>query len=732
MEVETSLLSPTGQMMQANILETHHSTAGKPETIGIHVVNTLILLLLFMIPFQPRVSAQGTSHLTPNTQGRSQTDPVIESGRFHIYELNQVQGEETYEVRRNNAARSLLVTAELNLPFRGEEQKPRLNATLRAKADLTPESFQLKGVKPSEVPVDISIKIEQKTAVVTDTNPSPQQGSSTRQLSVPENFFAYGGYAPVTMEMMLVRYWLTHGRPTPLPLLPAGEAFIEHRGRDSVMVQGKPVVIDRYHLGGSKWSGGWGRQTLWLDSQERLVAAVNLGTDLETNLSAIRDGYESNLSFFLKRAVEDGIDRLTTIANRLSPPNTNPLVLLGGTLIDGTGRPPVSNSTVVIQGDRIIAAGARSEIAIPAGARIVDVSGKYILPGLWDMHSHLYQVELGPAYLAAGITTARDVGNDIEFGTSLRDAAKQGRGLGPRLLLAGYIEGKNDFHSFDVQAGTPAEARAAVQHYKNAGFDQIKIRDHVKPDILKVITDEAHRLGMTVVGHVPEGMNALQAVEAGMDQISHLNFVMTGFFPKEPRNDIQDSIDLNSPDSKNALRVFKEHSTVVDPTIAVLELMIRPKNMPIESFEPGLAKVAPELIEQIEKKGAPAEQAQIIRQVMDTMLRTLGALHRAGVPIVAGTDVGVPGHTLHRELELYVKAGMTPMEAIQAATLIPARVMKIENEVGTLEPGKRADLLILAKNPLEDISNIRTTMFVVSQGRLFDCAELNKVVGFKP
>jgi imidazolonepropionase-like amidohydrolase len=114
------------------------------------------------------------------------------------------------------------------------------------------------------------------------------------------------------------------------------------------------------------------------------------------------------------------------------------------------------------------------------------------------------------------------------------------------------------------------------------------------------------------------------------------------------------------------------------------------------------------------------------------LLQTIGGLHRAGVPIVAGTDVGVPGHTLHRELELYVKAGMTPMEAIQSATLTPARVMRLEKEVGTIEPGKRADILILERNPLEDISNIRKIKFVVTQGRLFDCSELRKSVGFKP
>jgi imidazolonepropionase-like amidohydrolase len=693
-----------------------------------NLINTVIRVLLFTLPFQAGVSAQKI-HSTPYTPRRNHTDQLIDTGKFRIYELKQLQGEETYQIRRNNAG-ATTVTAEINLPFMGEEQKPKLNATLRTKADLTPESFQLKGINSWALPVDTSIAIEQKTAFVS----SKEQGSPTlltRQLPVPQKFFTYGGYVPVTMEMMLIRYWLGHGRENPVPLLPAGEVFIEHRGRDTVMVGAKPIMVDRYHLSGSKWSGGWGRQTLWLDSKDRLVAAVNLGSDRETNIYAVREGYESSLSFFLKRAVEDGIDRLTVAANRLSPRNTTPLVLLGGTLIDGTGRPPISNSAVVIEKDRIIAAGRRSEIKIPTGATVIDVSGKYLLPGLWDMHSHFYQVELGPAYLAAGITTASDVGNDIEFGTSLRDAAKQGRGLGPRMLLAGYIDGKTDYHSFDVQAGTPAEARAAVQRYKDAGFEQIKIRDHVKPDILKVITAEAHRLGMTVTGHVPEGMNALEAVEAGMDQISHLNFVMTGFFPKEPRNDIQTSIDLDSPDSKQALRIMKEHATVIDDTLAVLELMIRPKNMPIESFEPGLMSVAPELLEQVEKKGAPADQAEGIRMAMETLLKTIGALHRAGLPIVAGTDVGVPGHTLHRELELYVKAGLTPMEAIQAATLTPARVMKIETEVGTIESGKRADILIAGGNPLENISNIRKTEFVVSQGRLFDCAELSKLVGFK-
>ena len=462
------------------------------------------------------------------------------------------------------------------------------------------------------------------------------------------------------------------------------------------------------------------------------MAAVNLGSDIETNLYAIRDGYDSAISFFLKRTVEDGIDRLTQVANQLSPQSKQPLALVGATLIDVTGKPSITNSAVLIQGDRIIAAGPRSQIKFPDGTKTIDVSGKFLLPGLWDMHSHFYQVEFGPTYLAAGITTARDVGNDIEFGTALRDAAKYGRGLGPRMLLAGYIDGKNEFHSFDVQVDTPEEARAAVQRYKNAGYEQIKIRDNVKLETLKVITAEAHRLGMTVTGHVPKGMNALQAVEAGMDQINHMNYVETGFFPNRNRNNPPVSINLDDAKSKYALKFFQDQGTVIDPTIAVLELLLRPMNMPIESFEPGATKVPPELVVQINKKGESADEAEGLRLVLDVLLKIIGGLHRAGVPIVAGTDVGVPGHTLHRELELYVKAGLTPLEAIQAATLTPARVMKLENEVGTIEAGKRADIIILDANPLDNISNIRKVKFVVTQGRLFDSAKLWESVGFRP
>lgn len=521
--------------------------------------------------------------------------------------------------------------------------------------------------------------------------------------------------------MMLVRYWLRH-QGGPLTILPIGEVTIEHRGRDIVTIAGK-MQLERYSLEGLTW----GRQTLWMND-DKLVAVVGIGGDVESTLPVVREGFEAALPFFIKRATQDSVEQFTEIAARLSPAQIGTLAIVGGTLIDGTGSAPVPDSVVLIEGNRIIAAGPRSQISIPKNARVLDARGKYILPGLWDMHAHLFKPEFGPVYLAAGVTTVRDVGNEIELITTLRDAFRKDRGLGPWILLAGYIEGRNDQHSFDLQVGTPDEARAAVQHYKNAGFEQIKIRDHIKPDILKVIAEEAHRLGMMLTGHVPRVMNVIQAVEAGQDQISHINFVAPVFDFKRNPSGAGFIVDLEGPRTKRAIETFKQYRTVFDPTLAYMEMSLRAKETPITSFEPGFAKLSPQYAEHLSNQSSAIGRLNALAG----FLSVVGTLHREGIPIVAGTDVVVPGHSVHRELELFVRAGFTPIEAIQAATIVPARAMKLDKEVGTVEKGKRADLILLDANPLESISNIRKVRSVIARGRVFDCAALWRAVEFQP
>jgi imidazolonepropionase-like amidohydrolase len=164
----------------------------------------------------------------------------------------------------------------------------------------------------------------------------------------------------------------------------------------------------------------------------------------------------------------------------------------------------------------------------------------------------------------------------------------------------------------------------------------------------------------------------------------------------------------------------------------VFESFTAGPDRPIESFEPGVAKVAPELRTQLEEGGVPEQILGTVRKVFAKEVQIVGALHRAGIPIVAGTDQTVPGYSLYREMELYVEAGFTPMEAIQAATIVPARVMRVDNELGTVEAGKRADLILVDGNPLENIHNIRKVKTVVTGGTVYDCAELWRSVGFLP
>jgi imidazolonepropionase-like amidohydrolase len=234
-------------------------------------------------------------------------------------------------------------------------------------------------------------------------------------------------------------------------------------------------------------------------------------------------------------------------------------------------------------------------------------------------------------------------------------------------------------------------------------------------------------------------LNAYQVIEAGQDQINHIGYIadiMHAPFPADmsraDRRKAMADLDLDSADAKKALAFLKDHRTVVDPTMALAEFFTATTAKPPASFEPGVNKIAPELAEQLTDVGPPTERSEIGEKVFDKELAIVGALHRAGIPVVAGTDQTVPGYSLHREIELYVQAGFTPMEAIQAATIVPARAMGLDKELGTVEKGKRGDLILINGNPLDDIHNTRNVEYVITNGTMYHTAEMWQSVGFKP
>ena len=614
---------------------------------------------------------------------RAADDPS-ETGTFTLFKFEQAIGVERYRIEPDGDRYAL--TSVFSFADRGTNVL--LNTSFQFETPLTPARFKIRGDTARLSTIDQEVT------------------------HVPPGTFTLAGYAPVSMQMELLRYWTSHGRPASIPLLPSGSARIEPRGRDTISIGGRMWTLDRYSVSGVLW----GRETLWTDDSGKLDALVSVDAEFD-HFEAVRPELEDAVPQLVARAASDGMAAMAETAAAVLPPPSHEVAVTGATLIDVTGRNrPAADQTVVVTDGRISSVGPSRRVAIPAGATIVNAAGKTIIPGLWDMHAHFEQVEWGPIYLASGVTTVRDVGNELEFITSVRDAVASGKGIGPRMLLAGIVDGAGPNSMGAIHAATPDEGRQVVRRYHDAGFQQIKIYSSITLPVLRAITAEAHRLGMTVTGHVPEGINAFEAIDAGMDQINHAEYVSAVSFP----------------DTAKIVAAMRSHRTVLDPTLALYELLSRPFTQPIVAFEPGINHVALELATPLSGFGSPSEAAPRRRRRFDDYVEIVGTLHKAGVPIVAGTDQSVPGFSLHREIELYVKAGFKPLEALQAATIVPARVMGKESDSGTIEVGKRGDIVILDANPLENIANTRKIYRVITNGRVFDPVPLWESVGFRP
>ena len=262
--------------------------------------------------------------------------------------------------------------------------------------------------------------------------------------------------------------------------------------------------------------------------------------------------------------------------------------------------------------------------------------------------------------------------------------------------------------------------------YKDNDFAQIKIYSSITPKILKVICDEAHRLGLSVTGHIPRNMTTRAGIDSGMDQVNHIQYIYAMMKKKPDR-----SVDLDDTANIAAMNYLRTHHVVIDPTLGVFEMIYRSVNDNILDMEPNYNTLPFPLQSLFINMGMPAEQALKTKPVFQSMSKLVKALYDKGIPIVAGTDMGFPGYSVARELELYVMAGFSPMEAIQSATVIPAQVMNMDKQTSVIRTGRNADLVILNDDPLKDIRNVRKVWKVIREGKVYDPATLRKMAGFK-
>ncbi|AYL97025.1 amidohydrolase family protein [Mucilaginibacter celer] len=650
-----------------------------------------------------------TAALAFFTNAKAQTDLPVDSTTFYLHKFEQHIGKETYYVRKHKDA----ITYTIDFKFVDRGSPVPLKTEMKVNPVGDPIELIIKGNTSRFSTIDDKVSIRGSEASI-------KVNDSSYTKKIPALSFPIGGYSPATVQQLLIQYWNRHKRPANITTLPFGSVQIKAVGIDQLSFKGKTLLLNRIVIGGLVW----GNEIIWTDKQGNLIALMT--NDAEGDKTEMmRAEYEELLPELIGKAAAVGMQ---LFAKEAAPKGKADkiIAITGGNVIDVNTGTTLPGAVVLIENGIIKAVGKPADVKIPAGAKIIDAKDKTVLPGLWDMHAHFEQAEWGPAYLAAGVTTVRDCGNEFSYINAIKAAIDDGKGVGPNIIKAGIIDGKGPVALGIIQADTKEEAIKAVDRYKENGFGQIKIYSSVKPAIVKAICDEAHRLGLTVTGHIPDGMTLQQGVDSGMNMVNHIQYVYSIM-----KRDKNRAIVFDDSVSKAAVKFIKDHNVVIDPTVGVFELAFRSTKDDITKLEPNYNTLPLPLQALFVNMGLGPEQAAKLHPAYKSMKNAVKVLYDAGIPIVAGTDMGFPGYSLDRELELYVEAGLTPLQAIKTATITPATVMGMAKSTGSVEAGKQADVVIVDGDPLKNISEIRKVSVVIKNGMIYSPVALHRMVGFK-
>ena len=514
-------------------------------------------------------------------------------------------------------------------------------------------------------------------------------------------------------------------------LLPVGEARVEKIGSMTVSANGQSKTIDGYALYGL----GYLPSYYWFNPDGSWFG------EFAPSGSMVAEGWESVRESIVQKQTELDIAADKALYTKAGhKPPAEGIAFTHARVLDVEAGRWVANQTVLVVGDMIKAVG--SKVAIPKGAEVVDLAGKALVPGMIDMHSHLSRTT-SKLDVAFGVTTARDVGNDPDQLDRWKQEFDSGTTVGPRVVRMGFIEGRNEkAASSKVTAETPEEAKAAVEEFAKRGYNGIKIYNSVKPELVPIMTKLAHEKGMLVTGHIPVHMLAHEAVEAGYDGIEHINMLFLNFLATHDTDtrtplrftlvgDKASTVDLKGKQVADFLKLLRDHKTVVDPTlVAFQDLFLGEPGKIVEGYEPYVARMPAQVQRWYVINGLPAADPALYKQSWKQLLAMVKALYDAKVPVVVGTDA-VGGIAYDRELQLLAEAGIPTADVMRMATITAAKAMRMERKLGSIKPGKVADLVVIDGDPLADITAIGKVTQTVSRGVVFDPAVLREAVGVR-
>lgn len=375
-------------------------------------------------------------------------------------------------------------------------------------------------------------------------------------------------------------------------------------------------------------------------------------------------------------------------------------------------------------------------------ARIIDGTGKTLMPGMFDMHTHNTKFR-GALHLAGGITSVRDLANNKQV-KALSHQFNSNQIIGPRIVaFCGIIDGPGPFANQRNVVENLDEGLAEVQAYNDLGYQQIKLYSSIKPEWVKPMADKAHQLDMRVSGHIPAYMTASQAIDAGYNEIQHMNMLFLNFMSDtiDTRTPLRFTmvanhgakLDLSSSAYLTFVKQLKAHQILIDPTLSIFENMfVATKGIPSPTYEMIVDRL-PLINQRSYYKGGlpkPVDGSNRYDLAHERMLDVVYDLYKKGVAIVPGTD-GLPGFLYHRELELFVKAGIPIHEVLKMATINAAEITGVAEAYGSIEVGKQADLILISGNPLERISDIRNVLWTTQGGYMYEAEALYASMGIK-
>lgn len=433
------------------------------------------------------------------------------------------------------------------------------------------------------------------------------------------------------------------------------------------------------------------------------------------------------------------------LAKSLVKVPAGPVAFTNVRVYDSEAKIFVNDQTVIVDKGLIAAVFSSNETKVPAGAQTIDGRGKTLLPGLWDCHMHVANDFSGLQELSMGVTSIRDPGNDDSQTVDRRTRAAAGQLLFPHVYASSLIDGKGKYTAQVANvANSEAEAVALVDKAKAKGFVGVKFYGTLNKDWLPAAAAEAHKQGLHVHGHIPVGMRPLAAINAGYDEITHINWIVMQAMPDSV---IQESngimrfegpgrfakdLDLNGKAITDIVSTMAAKGVYSDPTMVAFEGLYVPENGDLSPAYSPFVGTLPPATERGFRIGGFAVPKDLTRAHYRAswakMVQLLGKMHKAGVPIVAGTDGA--GIELVRELEIYVEAGLTPAEALATATIVPARLVGQDKKTGSIRVGKTADLVLVDGDPSKRIGELRNTRVIMLAGKLLDADALRTAAGF--